>query len=295
MEAVVAVVVAYNPGDTMVDLCRQLVAQGCAVHVIDNASQDAEQVLDRCRDLGGVVQVLDGNVGVAGALTEALEVVPPETQWIFTFDQDSEVPEGYVAAMTGSAAVDLPSVALVGPVVRDRRTGVLQQGDPARTTWYDVPRLITSGALCRVSALRAVGGFRRELFIDYVDFDLCVRLRRAGFRVAVEPSVELSHSIGHLTRHRLPGGLEVGTTHHGSDRQYYRYRNFVLLTRDGTFRHEDRPWKLRSALALVLAPVKILLFESDRRGKVSAISRGVTDGLASRTGARVSSRGWDRR
>jgi len=289
MEHVAAVVVAYNPENSLVALCSALAGQGCGVHVVDNSATPGT-VVNRCSALGAVVHSLGTNLGVGGALATGLDALPAGTEWVLTFDQDSVVPDGYVAGLLGSAALTRPEVAVVGPVARDRQTGVLIQGDRSQHSWYPVPRLITSGALCRVSALQAVNGFRRELFIDYVDFDLCARLRRAGYVVAVEPSVELAHSIGHLTRHALPDGFAVSTTNHGRDRQYYKYRNFILLIRDGTFRQEGLTWKARSALALAFAPVKILALESDRRGKLSGVWRGVVDGLASRTGPRPSAR-----
>ena len=144
-----------------------------------------------------------------------------------------------------------------------------------------VDRVITSGALCRVHALSSVGGVRRGLFIDFVDWDLCFRLRAQGWEIAVAPEAVLNHAIGQGVSHRLLG-LRVVTTNHSPDRLYYRYRNFVLLAREGRFRTRSS-WFLRTTLSLFATPAKILLYEDRRRAKLGAIVRGVRDGWRHRS------------
>jgi GT2 family glycosyltransferase len=139
--------------------------------------------------------------------------------------------------------------------------------------------------LCRVSALRHVGGFRSDLVIDFVEWDLCVRLREAGWQIAIEPTAVLEHSIGRDTSHRLPLLGEVTTSNHSADRQYYKYRNYLLLARSGTLAHDPR-WSARTALGLGLGVAKVVAFESDKKAKLAAIAAGVRDGVVGRGGTR---------
>jgi len=62
-------------------------------------------------------------------------------------------------------------------------------GDVARDT------ISVTGAclLARRSDLLAVGGMSQEFPTSYGDIDLCLRLRRSGFRVVVEPAAVLIH------------------------------------------------------------------------------------------------------
>lgn len=153
----------------------------------------------------------------------------------------------------------------------------------------DARFMITSGALCRVQALDAVGGFRPELFIDHVDHDVCLRLRRAGWRLRITEAVEMRHSIGGMRDHRVVGGLSVRNSHHAADRQYYKVRNFLLLVRDGTAA-VDPGWAARVGLALAWAPLKVILFEDDKAAKVRAACNGVRDGLRGVVGPRAAPR-----
>jgi rhamnosyltransferase len=136
-----------------------------------------------------------------------------------------------------------------------------------------------------VEALNQIGGFREDLFIDYVDYDVCLRLRASGWKVAVEPAAVLRHTIGAQTPHRLLWLVPVDSSNHSPDRQYYKYRNYVLLARDRTLQVDLRSMVLDAA-ALLWQPVKIMLFERDRRQKLRAMGQGVTDGIRGRTGVR---------
>ncbi len=285
-----AAIVAFDPGPALVDLCRALRASNVSVHVIDNASVAGLDALAGAEALGATVTRLATNTGIAGALNVALDAAAPD-EWLLTLDQDSRLLPDVLGILAGSSAVLDPRVAIVAPVVRDEGSDDVVQGAPEEPSWYLVDRVLTSGALCRVAALRDVGGFREELFIDLVDWDLCLRLRASGWSLAIEPAATLLHSLGSATRHQVPVMGEVVTTNHTADRQYYKVRNFLLLAREGTLGAEPT-WAARTGLGLVLGVAKVAAFETDKRAKISAMIHGLSDGLAGRTGARPAADGW---
>jgi rhamnosyltransferase len=281
---VLAVVVAYNPAPSIERLCRTLIADGCNVLIVDNASTTGLDALGVCQAAGADVMRMVENVGVSGALAAA-HARAHGYRWLLSFDQDSVVEDGFVGALRSSPATREDRVAMVGPLVVDQDGGTPLQGNGDQSAPYHVPLIITSGALCRVSALDDVDGFRSDLFIDHVDHDVCLRLRRRGWFVAIEPAVTMRHSIGAMRTHRVAGTVKIRNSHHSADRQYYKYRNYVLLVRDGTAR-TDRRWALRTGLALGWGPMKIMAFEDDKRAKLRAAAAGVRDGLRGRAGRR---------
>lgn len=278
-----AAIVSYNPSRSLLELVTGLVRAGMPVEIVDNASTSGSDVLEACVAAGATLTLLDTNTGVAGALARALENTSAE--WLLTFDQDSGLTPDMVERLVQSPATTSARTAVVAPVVLDESTGTALQGDPTAGRWYEVERALTSGSLCRVAALKHVGGFRADLVIDFVDWDLCLRLRQAGWKVAVEPSAVLRHTIGRTSRHRVPFVSQVSTSNHPADRQYYKYRNFVLLGRSGELLH-DPMWTVRTALGLTLGVGKVLAFEEDRKAKMVAIAAGLRDGLAGRAGTR---------
>ena len=273
------VIVAHNPGERLAKLCM-ILCRDAPVLVIDNASTSGADVLRSCASLGAEILHLASNVGVAGGLAEGLAYFH-DREWIATFDQDSVVEPGFLLALASTSELSDDSVAMIGPTIIDAESGATLQPVPPG----DARFLITSGALCRVRALNDVGGFRPELFIDHVDHDVCLRLRRRGWRLRVTGDVVMRHSIGEPRDHHIIGRLSVRTSHHTADRQYYKYRNFVLLLRDGTAAI-DKAWIARVGLALAWGPIKMVLFEEDKIGKVRSALAGVHDGVRGITGPR---------
>ena len=288
---VAAAIVSYNPTAALPRLVGTLIAAGIPVEVVDNASTSGVEHLLAAREGGATVTTLDTNTGVAGALETALDATSAD--WLLTYDQDSTLTAESLAALVGSPAVQGATVAVIAPVALDEASGEPLQGDPTRTGWYEVERVFTSGALCRVVALRAVGGFRTDLVIDFVDWDLCVRLRKARWLIAIEPAAILEHSIGRASRHHVPLVGDVTTTNHTPDRQYYKYRNYLLLARAGKLGTDTR-WSLRTALGLGLGVGKVLAFEDEKAAKLAAIAAGVRDGVTGRSGTRAALRDADR-
>ena len=278
-----AAIVSYNPAPSLLMLVTELVAAGIPVEVVDNASTSGSDVLEECAAVGATLTLLDTNTGVAGALDHALGSTTAD--WLLTFDQDSALTAHTLDQLLGSAATESARTAIVAPVVRDEATARPLQGDPGRKSWYEAERAITSGSLCRVLALRHVGGFRTDLVIDFVDWDLCLRLREAGWHITIEPTAILEHSIGRSSTHRLPLLGQISTSNHSPDRQYYKYRNYLLLARSGELAHDPR-WSARTALGLGLGVGKVLAFESDKKAKLAAIAAGVRDGVVGRGGTR---------
>lgn len=282
---VLATVVAWNPEPGLEVLCTTLLDSGCDVLVVDNASTTGLDVVEACRAAGASVVRMAQNVGVSGALGEGhAHAATRADPWLLTFDQDSVVAEGFVETLLKSPGITDPRVAMIGPQVLDAASGEVLQGATDRSRTYSAPLVITSGALCRLDALNEVGGFREDLFIDHVDHDICLRLRSRGWLIQIDPAVTMQHSIGMMRAHAV-GRMQVRNSHHSPDRQYYKYRNYVLLVRDGTALADLR-WALRTLLALAWGPLKILVFEADKAAKLTSIASGVVDGLRGRGGPR---------
>jgi rhamnosyltransferase len=273
---VAAGIVVFNPSVGLTDLCGQLRQQGCTVMIHDNASTDALEILAACETLGAQIHRATVNSGVAGGL-EALLNRAQDYPFLITFDQDSRIDPDYIAALMASQAWQDPDVAIVAPRVLELNRGQVMQGGQ-RDEWHRVDRAITSGALCRVAALQEIGGFREDLFIDYVDFDICLRLQSAHRWTTVEPRAVLKHTLGNQTEHRILGLVTVFTTHHSPDRRYYRYRNYLLLLRAGTFAPRPRQIFV-DGLRLTSEAVVMLMFEHDRRAKFRALIDAFFDGM----------------
>lgn len=285
---VCAVVVAYHPGPEVPAHLAALASQVERLIVVDNAATPGSRTLLTAAAAVDYLANTD-NRGIAAALNQGVaRALAAGCDWVATFDQDSLVPPGYIAGLLAARerAPDAGSVAVLAPLYRDRNLGFLfSPAVPLDGGRGDVPVSVTatSGNLVSAAALRAVGGFRADYFIDCVDFEFCLRCRRAGWRVLEVRSVVLEHAAGRWQQRRWLW-RRPRFNDYPADRRYYQARNRVELYRD--YAGFDPRWIARDAWGYACDFLKLLLFCTDRGPKFWAVLAGFRDGLDGRMGPR---------
>ena len=135
---------------------------------------------------------------------------------------------------------------------------------------------IASGSLIPAAVLRAVGGMRDDFFIDYVDVEFSLRLRRHGYRILAVGDARLNHRLGEYEERRLLWRT-VAVTHHSALRRFYQYRNRIVTLRlYGRAYPAFVRWEVRSVLVDL---VRLLCFETGRWRKLSSVVRGAIQGV----------------
>lgn len=287
---ITAVVTAYHPDELLRGVVEAALERCDAVLVVDNTPAPPAEGPERPDPLGGFrdprVTLLGSgrNLGLAAALNQGLAALPAETEAVFLLDQDSVIPDGLIDGLAGDLAD--PSVGVVGPSPVDAATGRAYETFAGRHDRLDDrDMVITSGMLLRRSCLERLrgAGFREDFFVDYVDLDFCLRLRRAGVRIVRDQALELPHSIGDVRPHRFLGRT-VRIGHYADWRHYWIARNGSILIRENL-----RPlpvWALTNTLFLGRWFAQILLFEPRRRTHATAFLRGLRDALTRRVARR---------
>lgn len=220
--------VTYAPDEQTAD---QVAHQLSRIHgrhlVVDNTTEPngRERVRRACRT-HGVAVLGDGvNRGTGGGLNRLLAAARREgLEWVLYFDQDSRTVTSYDRFADGLG--DVPAdVALIGSTYDEdgsvSSTSVLQ----------DTRYLISSGCFLRVDALTQVDGVDEALFLDLVDHEICLRLRRRGWRLVKAGDLVITHRIGEGPPTRL-GRLTL--RRHPFWRRRLMWRNsWWWLTREG--------------------------------------------------------------
>lgn len=268
----------FHPGDDALAGVQDAVRQCDVVVVVDNTPGDAPGIEHRLPS--EVVYVRSGsNRGLAAALNEGVRRLPPDVSTVLVLDQDSRMPQGMVASLARHLSV--PGVALAAPAPWDdveRRLVEPRTVHGRRLAHVDV--VITSGMLLRRDVLEAVGLFREDFFVDGVDQDLCLRLRRAGWTVVQDRRVLLRHRLGALRWHRVLG-LKIRASHHETWRLESAACNSTTLIREH-FRTSPR-WALVSVGQLVYWLLTIVVFEPPRLRRAALFLRGVQRGARGAT------------
>jgi rhamnosyltransferase len=203
-----------------------------------------------------------------------------QAEWLATFDQDSEPAADFVYQMLSavSECASPERVGLIAPVCVDANGFNKKADRSSDVQGHELTTAITSGNLVRLRALQESGGFRESFFIDYVDHELCFRLRRSGWRVIQASTAVLFHRLGKISEHHLFGKL-VTTTNHSAGRRFTISRNRVWVYREYGLREFE--WAVRDVASFLKEIVKIAMFEQQKIRKLLAVFRGVLSGLTS--------------
>jgi rhamnosyltransferase len=154
---------------------------------------------------------------------------------------------------------------------------VLQLGTPV---WGYVLCANTSGSLVKREVFQRVGYNDDTLFIDFVDTDFCLRLKKYGFKVLKAMAVVLHHELGSKqTRNFF--GLKISFRDHTPWRYYYMMRNRLLMYRRY---YAVSPLWICTDVAWFCYGTAQLFLEHDRRKKLAAMVVGVKDAVRGRTG-----------
>jgi len=278
-----AVVTAYHPDERLAAVVESALLSCGSVVIADNTPGDAPSLADKLEDPRVRVLRSGRNRGLAGALNAGLAQVPAEAEAVLFLDQDSVLPPELVSGLVAHLAED-PAIGVVGPTPVDAATGGRYERTADRhAALDDRPSIITSGMVVRRSCFESVPGFREDFFVDCVDTDFCLRVRRSGSRVVRDADLVLPHSIGSGRDHRL-GPLNVRVLHYPAWRHYWIARNGLVLSRE--FFGTERGFVITNALFMTRWLLVTTLFDDRRRASVPAVLRGLLHGLTGRVSRR---------
>jgi rhamnosyltransferase len=279
---VCAILISYHPDAELPRRASRILEQAGALVIVDNGSdEETRDMLRRIAADSRVSLLLNPtNLGVASALNLGVaRACAMGFAWVLLLDQDSELHEDLLSSLIEvRAAYPEPArVAVTGAGFEGTRAGPLR-------AWEEVESVITSGSLIPLALHAAVGPFRDEFFIDYVDSEYCFRARALGYRVIRTTRALMSHTIGAPTRHAVLG-VSKWTTNHSADRRYYIARNDTVMLREyGGYAFGS--WALKSLVRRLRTCKRIVLYERSKARKIAAVSAGWWDGVRGRMGPR---------
>jgi len=209
MRKVVSIVLNWNrPADT-ISCVRSLQGQhypALDVLVIDNGSTDGSESYLRAH-LPDIELLQSGrNLGFGGGCNVGMaQALDRRADYIWLVNNDATVSPGTLGAMV-ALAEGAPQVGAVGAVIHDADGSERVQcwGGGVVNLWLGTTRsnvrpgptdFLSGGCLLlRCDALRGVGLFdTQRYFMYWEDVDLCLRLRRAGWELAVADDTQVWH------------------------------------------------------------------------------------------------------
>ncbi|MBB6252302.1 glycosyltransferase [Nitrospirillum iridis] len=288
-----ALVVAYRPDDGLVACLAAAAGVADRVYVFQQErGRDVavDALVDRAvAQVGAVLWHDAANIGLAAAQNRLMgHALAEGGDWLLLLDQDSLARPGLRAAFAAALALAPPDTGLLAARNVEREGGPdspwVVSADGRRWTVAGfagplLPDLLlaaASGSLVSARAARACGPLRDDFFIDWVDIEYALRLRRAGFRLVAVRDALVDHRLGAVT-HVQAGTRAVAVTHHAARRRWFQARNALWTWRlHGAAVPALRGWTLRILVSTVL---KIALLERGRVSKLAAFAGGLWRGV----------------
>jgi rhamnosyltransferase len=280
-EPTFAVVVAFFPTLEQLRRLCSVLQKSTSVIVVDNTPGRKEALLSK--DL--CAWIANGeNLGIAEAQNIGIHAaLHLGAKSVAFFDQDSQVTDEVMPALIES--LKTLGAGVVAPVCKDADTGIEYPSfRMSRLGWplpvyigeshefMAVDLVISSGSLASADVFTLAGVMDNSLFIDYVDFEWCARVRKRGFSVVVVPSAVMLHSIGQKTVRTA--GFHVFV--HPPERCYYRVRNAVHLF---SYRHVRFLFAAHELMGTIIHHILQIRYSPHPLLHVKMGLKGIKDGI----------------
>lgn len=279
-------IVSYNPDENIIQSAKELINQVDKLVIVDNGSSDDSSLsyIDTLKTLNANILFISNknNLGIAAALNQGINLaIERKYEWLVTFDQDTLVPNNFISSLFScyDTIQSQKNVAILCPV---RINNISTQEDLLESSLYRyISSTMTSGSLMKISAIKDIGMFDEDLFIDWVDHDYCMRAKVAKYKIVQSISTPLFHVAGEIKQH-LFFSKKVPTSNHSALRRYYMSRNRAICYKRYLF--VDTIFVIDDFLLALREVIKIIFFEDDKLNKLSMTCIGIKDAFFSRTG-----------
>ena len=233
--------------------------------IVDNNSSNLSDIKEIISQYERIILIKnDENMGVAHALNQILKCADEKGfDWVLTLDQDSVMAPNTLNEYNNYTKDK--EIGIICPCIEDRNMG-REYTRPMNIEYINL--CITAGNLVRIEAWKRIGGYSEELFIDGVDFDFCLKMHRAGYKILRINTICLLQEVGHGHKIPLLFHHQISVLHHSPIRLYYIARNYLYIGK----KHKQKwHWSIEVLKRMFI----VLCFEQNRWEKLNYMIKGV--------------------
>jgi rhamnosyltransferase len=266
-----AVVVLFNPNSLVISNISSFADSVACIYVIDNSSFSNENLFYNVSYKNKLKYVFNNeNKGIATALNIGCQLaIEAGMEWVLTMDQDSTFLNfsseviSFILNNDSKAALYYPNYIIEGQVydkyIKEAKKPIV---------------VMTSGNLINLSVYEKVLGFEDKLFIDYVDIDYCLKLKKLGYKIENLPMLKLKHELGQ-SFYKSFFSYKAIVTNHSSLRRYYITRNRLYVSKK--YRKVSAVFYQAEKRIFINDILKIIFFEKNKFSKFKSVIRGYLD------------------
>ena len=268
---IAAVIILYYPGEHFNDNLNSIIEQVDKIFLVNNSESGNISEIDNPPYLDKIEYInLFKNHGVSAALNVAAGLaISQNFNYLLTLDQDSKVHpdliKNYLHYITNNS---FNKIGILAPnyLYKD----YLEKG--GKNCDNKIKVSMTSGSLLNLEAYKFIGPFLDKLFIDYVDIEYCLRLKKHGFEIIKIHDAYIFHNLGSI-RGRKFIMKKIAITNHSPLRLFYRTRNRFFVYKLYLF--EFPAYVLKDIVIFINELIKILFYEKNKIEKFKWIFKGM--------------------
>ena len=266
------VVVLFNPTETVLNNINSYIKYLDKLYVVDNTPNKDNSILFNNKKIEYIPN--KKNKGIAYALNVgATNAIKNKFDFLLTMDQDSSFPKESLKKIIDYIENNKPYILKKVGIVSAYHLTPQNEGKIAPKVGNPL-LVMTSGNVVNLKAHKKIGGFKDWMFIDCVDFDYCLNMRRNGYEIVQLFDAKLNHNLGNTEKTNL-FGKTMFVSHHAPIRRYYMVRNRHYLY---DMYHKDFPDYCNAEISRTKKELfKIILFEKNKIRKSMMMLRGYLD------------------
>lgn len=239
---VAAIVLNWNNYEDTRDCLSSLssLSDSLKVILVDNGSTDGSgQRLEEEFDIQ-VVHTGE-NLGFSGGMNAGIKMaLHAEVEFVWILNNDTQFPDTTVVTRAVERMEDNPEIGILSPIILesqsddqvwfkcgeiDRKNGTVHHETQCRAGDDDVitenDYIPLCAAFIRSDVFKEAGLLPEKYFLYYEDVEFGTRVRKHGYTLVTDPSIEVDHKVG---------GSSTGPM--GPLFSYYVMRNVLLFSRD---------------------------------------------------------------
>lgn len=266
---IAGVVVLYQPENHMIDHIDTYVKDVEILYVVDNSDKKNEAYIKKLSKYSNI-RYLDnyGNKGMGVALNRAARhAIHDGCQWLFTIDQDSRASDGMMDEMKHFIEKhDDGKLGIATPYpLRD-----YERKAQFKNEYRSALEVMTSGNFVNLEVYQWVGGFENKYFVDYTDYDFCLRLVGKGYKILINNHALLIHNLG-----EVKGRRNLWFLNRNKIRLYYEVRNRLELLHN--YKKKYPEWYHKNSKDLFFHVLSEIYLGNHKFSKMISVLRGFLD------------------
>lgn len=225
------------------------------LYIIDNTPNEShEKHLPKSKK---ILYYAYNNIGVAKALNLGVTYALKDNfSWLLTMDQDTILPSAILKEM--KSVIEKKNMAEIGIITPWHKTKLRVEKPKEK---IDYPQdVMTSGNLVNLDIWEKIGRFNEDFFIDGIDIEYGLRLKKYGYKIMRLNYLEIDHDLGDIFY--VKGKL---CTNHSGLRRYYMNRNYHYIY--DMYKDTDLEF-CKFLISNYKTMLKVILFENHKFPKV---------------------------